>query len=139
MKKIKEAGKEENIKLDLEKYSKHSEIATYYPPLLEKCVIDTFPELKEYLFIRDVLVTKTDNLFKLNVKHYNGVKFAWYVYLNNERVFVQPYTSEEYFEYRAEKAGEYKFRAFVCDAINNKIAKSSKSFYVDNVEVKENQ
>jgi hypothetical protein len=48
------------------------------------------------------------------------LQYAWYVYLNGERITTKWYTDSPHMEYIPEKAGIYKFKCFAQDPFGNK-------------------
>ena len=118
------------IDTDLEDYSEHNDLIKYYPSLLINKIFSIFKELNNTLCIKSISVKQHSSKFICRIEHNNGVKFAWYVYLNGDIVFTRWYEDSEEFIYNANKVGKYKFIGFAADDKGNKLSMSTTVFDV---------
>ncbi|MBS4204792.1 Two component regulator three Y domain-containing protein [Lederbergia citrea] len=120
MKKLEE--KQIDYQLDLGDYSKHIDVAKFFPPILKEKVRETlgYPllRLEKSLEGRHPLNKK----YEFKAKTDSTSKLAWYVYYNGEKINSSKYSFDRSFTLSFDKKGKYQVKVF---AINEKDFKVS--------------
>ncbi|WML58601.1 Two component regulator three Y domain-containing protein [Neobacillus sp. PS2-9] len=97
-------------KLDLGNYNKHSEVALYFPKIIQQFVSEAFhfPIIKH---LNEKRLDPNKYLYQIETKSPNDL-FAFYLFHNEERIVYKPYSSDNKFEIVLEKEGKYSVTAF---------------------------
>jgi esterase/lipase superfamily enzyme len=117
--------KEIFYELDLGDYSKHDDVAIYFPPMLKKNVSSIFgyPTINSLKFLdpsfnklnsEQTIIVETDND--------NNYSFAWYLYHQNEKIGMQNYSSDNTFKIIFKEPGEYSIAVFVMNSKGLKVS-----------------
>lgn len=106
-------GRGLNVNLDICDYEAHNELLHYFPNLLMSKIVDIFPEVANQIYISKVKVIKRENNFLIISNAINADSYAWYVYLNGEKIYQKDYSSNNTLKFYAEIPGEYRFVSFV--------------------------
>lgn len=95
--------------LDLGKYTKHSEVGLYFPPLFKDRIREYFGYSK-----LEITVKKLENgkIYRFEALTDKENEIAWYLSYNNRRVDKTKYIKDMHYDLNPKEKGEYKVTVF---------------------------
>ncbi|PGZ96978.1 hypothetical protein COE51_16280 [Bacillus pseudomycoides] len=117
--------------LDLGDYRNHSDVATFFPPILKKKITELFgyPVINSLKPLESEQKIGENQSFVIETDSKNN-KIAWYLFHNNTRIEIKNYSKDNTFTFNFEKEGVYKVKAFVINDKDRKVSMMSNSITI---------